>query len=156
MCRWTRSTSKPRPLKKWDRWAKVWPWRPVRSFCWWEFCDPNRAPPFTQTPGPGLHHAAQPRGHGLDAHRAGRPLLQLPQAGRVLPRAGARWRRADGDRRYLAQPAGLVVALWRHAELHIRRVEPPQGDHRGTRGGRQDIDADPALLVYRGGHLAVV
>ena len=58
--------------------------------------------------GSWVHHAAQPGGDGLDAHRPGGPRPRHRPARRVLRRAGPRRRRPDHHRRVRARtaPAG--------------------------------------------------
>ena len=87
---------------------------------------------------------AQPRGHGLDAHRPRGLPVGHRQAGGLLRRARPRRRRADRDRRLRAQQARLAQAL-RLRDDHPAAGDPaPAGHRRGARGGRRDRDADPA------------
>ena len=87
---------------------------------------------------------AQPRGHGLDAHRPRGLPVGHRQAGGLLRRARPRRRRPDRDRRLRAQQARLAQAL-RLRDDHAAAGDPaPAGHRRGARGGRRDRPADPA------------
>ena len=88
--------------------------------------------------GSWLHHAAQPGGHGLDAHRSGGPRPRYRPAGRVLRRARPRRRRADHHRRLRAQPHRLAAAVRRADGVARRRpagtaASPPPCTTRAAR-----------------------
>ena len=94
--------------------------------------------------GSRLHHAAQPRGDGFDAHRPGGPCPRHRPARRVLRRARPRRRRPDHHRRLRPEPHRLAAAVRRADALVVGRPSPPPDHRTGARRGRQDPAADPA------------
>ena len=94
--------------------------------------------------GSWLHHAAQPRGDGFDAHRAGGPCPRHRSASRVLRRARPRWCRPDHHRRVCAEPRRLAAAVRRADDLHLRRAAASPDHTAGARRRRQDPAAGTA------------
>ena len=93
--------------------------------------------------------AAQPRGDGLDAHRARGQAVGRAQAGGVLRRARPRRRRADDHRRLRRQQAGLAQAVRRRDDHPAAaRCGTGRSPTRCTRG-RRDRAAGAARRALR-------
>ena len=98
---------------------------------------------------PGPHHAAQPRDHGLDAHRHGGPRQAPARAGRVLRRARQGRRRPVGHRRVRPQLARLAAAVRLEDDVGPPRRQAPRRDRRRARARRQDRAAAAARRALR-------
>ena len=100
-------------------------------------------PASVRAPRPGLHHAAQPRADGVDAHRPGGPGARLPEAGGLFRRARRGRRGPDRHRRLRAEPGRLAEAVRQPSCSWPWEVAPASpGDLGGACRGRQDLHAD--------------